>query len=80
MTRPHNAPKSTPSHSPEPRLLYDRKAAATQLSISVRSLDYLIQQQQISTRRIGKKVLIQRTELSRFSRGNHTAPIRKPKK
>jgi hypothetical protein len=59
------------------RLLYDRKQAAAQLSISVRSLDYLIQQQQIATRRIGKKVLIHHTELTRFARGNHTVPIRR---
>jgi hypothetical protein len=69
---------STSSQPHAPRLLYDRKTAALTLSISVRSLDYLIQQQQIATRRIGKKVLIHHTELSRFSRGNHTAPIRKP--
>jgi hypothetical protein len=58
------------------RILYDRKTAAAQLSISVRSLDYLIQQQHIATRRIGKKVLVHHTELSRFARGNHTGPIR----
>jgi hypothetical protein len=59
------------------RILYDRKTAAAQLSISVRSLDYLIQQQHIATRRIGKKVLVHHTELSRFARGNHTDPIRR---
>ncbi|MGD0905009.1 MAG: hypothetical protein ABR924_19075 [Terracidiphilus sp.] len=61
---------------PATRLLYDRKSAAQQLSISVRSLDYLIQQQRIATRRIGKKVMVQHTELARFSRGNHTQPVR----
>jgi excisionase family DNA binding protein len=53
------------------RLLYDRKGAAAQLSISVRGLDRLIASKQLATRRIGKKVLIPRGELVRFSRGNH---------
>lgn len=59
----------------ETRLLYDRKSAAQQLSISVRALDYLIQQQRISTRRIGGRVLVAYEELRRFARGNHTDPI-----
>lgn len=57
------------------RLLYDRKGAAKMLSISVRALDYLIQQQRIATRRIGGRVLVHYDELRRFARGNHTEPI-----
>jgi hypothetical protein len=57
------------------RLLYDRKGAAHQLSISVRAIDYLIQQQRIATRRIGGRVLVHYDELRRFARGNHTDPI-----
>ncbi len=53
------------------RLLYDRKSAARMLSISVRSLDYLIAGKQLNTRRIGKKVLISHGELARFSRADH---------
>jgi hypothetical protein len=53
------------------RLLYDRKEAARQLSISVRSLDYLIAGKQLETRRIGKKVLIPHRSLARFSQANH---------
>lgn len=55
----------------EPRLLYDREQAARQLSISVRSLDYLIANRKLDTRRIGKKVLIPYTELKRFAQSNH---------
>jgi excisionase family DNA binding protein len=55
----------------EARLLYDRKGAAQQLSISVRSLDYLIANRKLETRRIGKKVLIPYAELRRFAKGNH---------
>ena len=53
------------------RLLYSRTEAARQLSISVRSLDYLIAGRELETRRIGKKVLIPHASLVRFSQGNH---------
>lgn len=56
---------------PEEKILFDRKAAAFALSISVRSLDYLIAGQQLKTRRIGRKVLIHRSELRRFALGDH---------
>jgi hypothetical protein len=61
------------------RILYDRREAARQLSMSIRSLDYRIQQQQIATRRNGKKIVIHHSELERFARGNHTDPIRQPR-
>ena len=57
----------------EPRLLYDRKTAARQLSISVRSLDYIIAGKGLDTRRIGKKVLVTHASLVQYSRGNHYA-------
>ena len=57
----------------ETRLLYDRKEAARQLSISVRSLDYLIAGKQLETRRIGRKVLVTRASLVRYASGNHYA-------
>jgi hypothetical protein len=53
------------------RLLYDRREAARQLSISIRSLDYLIAAGEFETRRIGKKVLITHRSLVRFAQGNH---------
>jgi hypothetical protein len=56
---------------PAYRMLYDRKEAARQLSISVRSLDYLIGGRELETRRIGKKVLITHASLVRYSQGNH---------
>ena len=64
-------PKTTSTTLPSQRLLYDRKEAARQLSISVRSLDYLIAGRELETRRIGKKVLIPHGSLSRFAQGNH---------
>lgn len=61
----------TTLHTTAPRLLYDRKEAARQLSISIRSLDYLLARQAFDTRRIGKKVLITHASLVRFAQGNH---------
>ena len=63
--------KAPLSNSPEARILYDRKGAARALSISVRSLDYLIAGKQLNTRRIGKKVLVSHGELVRFARADH---------
>lgn len=54
-----------------PRMLYDRREAARQLSVSVRSLDYLIAGKKLETRRIGKKVLVTHASLIRFSAANH---------
>ena len=55
----------------QPRLLYDRKTAALQHSISIRSLDYLIANKRLATPRIGKKVLVPHGELVRFAAANH---------
>jgi hypothetical protein len=61
----------TISHTTAPRLLYDRKAAAHQLSISIRSLDYLIANKRLDTRRNGRKVLVTHASLVRFAAANH---------
>jgi hypothetical protein len=58
---------STPSHPIAPRLLYDRRESARQLSISVRSLDYMIAGKQIDVRRIGSRILIPHEELVRLA-------------
>jgi len=63
------------AHTSAPRLRYDRKEAARQLSISVRSLDYLIGQKKLSIRRLGKKVMIPHAELVRFASANHYEPM-----
>ena len=58
----------------EARLLYDRKTAARMLSISVRSLDYIIAAKGgLETRRIGRKVLVTHASLVRYASGNHYA-------
>jgi len=67
---------STELHRVAPRLLYDRKEAARQLSISVRSLDYIIAAKGLDTRRIGKKVLVTHASLVRYAQGNHFAAVK----
>ena len=51
-----------------PRLLYARKEAAYQLSISLRGIAYLIAEGRLRTRKIGGRTLIPHDELLRFSR------------
>ena len=41
------------------------------LSISCRALDYLVANKQLSTRRIGSRVLIPASDLRKFSRSDH---------
>jgi hypothetical protein len=53
------------------RLLYDRKEAARQLSISIRGLDYIIAAKELDTRRIGRKVLVTHASLVRYASGSH---------
>jgi hypothetical protein len=61
--------------APGSRLLYDRKESARQLSLSIRSLDYLIAAKTFQTIRIGKKVMIPHSELVRYASSNHYSRI-----
>lgn len=55
----------------EQRLLVDRRNAAQYLSISQRSLDYLLAHGELNIRRIGARVLIPITELQRYAKMDH---------
>jgi excisionase family DNA binding protein len=59
----------------ETRLLYDRKTAAKMLSLSIRSLAYLLSRGEIRFRRLGAKILIPHSELVRFANGHHPEPM-----
>lgn len=59
------------------RLLHPRVEAAWLLGISVRSLDYLIANKLLATRKVGGRVLIPHGELIRFSRADHFECISK---
>jgi excisionase family DNA binding protein len=59
----------------EEKLLLSRQEAASVLSISQRSLDYLIANRALSVRRIGTRVLIPIQDIRRFARADHPRPI-----
>ena len=59
------------------KVLYTKREAAQLLSISLRSVDYLIFNQQLPTRRIGRRVLVHRDAIERFARRDHLS-IRAP--
>jgi hypothetical protein len=58
------------------KLLYSREDAAIALSISIRSVDYLISEGKLTTRRIGRKTLIPVGDIKRFARADHPERIR----
>jgi excisionase family DNA binding protein len=59
----------------EQRLLVNRRNAAQYLSISQRSLDYLLANGDLNVRRIGTRVLIPISELQRYARVDHPKRI-----
>ncbi len=56
------------THEKEARLLVPRQDAASILSISIRTLDYLIARNELPARRLGRRVLIPRQALEEFAR------------
>jgi excisionase family DNA binding protein len=69
-----NADKK-PEIRAEEKLLLSRRDAAQVLSISQRALDYLVANQRLPSRRIGKRVLIPVADLRKFARADHPEPI-----
>lgn len=55
------------------KVLYTKREAAHLLSISLRSLDYLIVSHQLPTRRIGRRVLVHRESIEQFARMDHVS-------
>jgi len=53
------------------KVLYTKREAAQLLSISLRSIDYLIFSQQLPARRIGRRVLVHRDSIEQFARRDH---------
>ena len=53
------------------KILYSRKEAAANLSISLRTLDCLVATKQLPVRRVGKRALISRQALEAFARRDH---------
>jgi excisionase family DNA binding protein len=58
------------------KLLYSRRDAAEALSLSVRSVDYLITTGRLTMRRVGGKILIPASAVRRFAREDHPESVR----
>jgi len=56
-----------PAEIPQGKILLSRVESAKALSISVSSLDRLISSGELRARKLGDRVLIERTELERFA-------------
>lgn len=52
-------------------LLLDKKTAAKALGICLRTIDKLIAVRELPVRKIGKRVLIERSALERFAKRDH---------
>lgn len=58
-------------------LLVGRKTAALMIEVSVRTIDYLVQQKILKTKRVGRRVLIEVASLRRLARNGHLGPLSK---
>ena len=54
------------------QILVSRQDAAKALSVSVRSVDYMIARGELPARKLGKRTLIPRAALERFARNPET--------
>ena len=68
-------PPARVGEAADDRLLVGRREAARMLSISQRSLDYLLADRRLHARRIGGRVLFAVSELQRYARSDHPQPI-----
>jgi len=57
--------------NPKDKLLVSQKEAAQLLSISRRSVEYLVATKKLSTRRIGARALIPIEDVRKFARSDH---------
>lgn len=55
------------------KVLYTKREAAQLLSLSLRTIDYLIFSQQLPARRIGRRVLVHRDSIEQFARRDHVS-------
>jgi len=74
MPRTNSLNRKVPASAavgPMDKLLVSQEEAAQLLSISKRSVEYLVATRQLSTRRIGARALIPIEEVRRFARFDH---------
>lgn len=62
-------------YPPTTKILVSKRDAAQLLSISLRSVEYLIARKELPTRRIGKRVLVPRAALEQFARRDHATVL-----
>ncbi|GAC1420254.1 MAG: hypothetical protein NVSMB62_14080 [Acidobacteriaceae bacterium] len=62
---------------PVEKFLYTRRDTAEALSLSIRSIDYLITTGRLPARRVGGKILIPASAVRRFAREDHPASVRR---
>ena len=55
-----------------PKLQFSRTEAAFALNLSLRTIDRLIAEKRLSTRRVGRRVLITKEALHQFTRRDHS--------
>lgn len=53
------------------QLLFDKKGAAEMLSLSVRTIDYMLTNGELESKRVGRKVLIPKSALAKFAARDH---------
>lgn len=58
------------------KLLYSRRDTAEALSLSIRSIDYLITTGRLTARRVGGKILIPASAVRRFAKEDHPDSVR----
>ncbi len=58
------------------KLLYSRRDTAEALSLSIRSIDYLVTTGRLTARRVGGKILIPASAVRRFAREDHPDSVR----
>jgi len=59
----------------EAKLRYSRKAAALQLDMSVRTIDYSIARKELETRKDGRRIYITHKSLMAYAAANHFRPM-----
>jgi hypothetical protein len=69
--KPKRNPRTKTAPALVEKLQVSREEAAAMLSISIRSVDYLIATKLLSTRRIGARVVIPIEDVRRFARADH---------
>lgn len=68
---PRKKPPATVTMDPKDKLLVSQDEAAQLLSISKRSVEYLVATGQLTTRRIGTRALIPIEEVRKYARFDH---------